>query len=145
MAMRKGITPIVATVVLLLVVVAVAGAAYTYIAGFWGGLTSTVLQLRSSTCNTSGGVAIYVRNVGTNNIDLKDPAKLEITRSVISGLAGTQNIVYKNTTGSCAGATCIVAPQGAGTVTDAACGTGNTCRYTMVGGGASFDAQVTCY
>ncbi len=137
--MRKGITPIIATVVLLLVVVAIAGAAYTYITGFWGSLTSKVVQLQSVTC-TSAGAIIGLRNVGNSNVTVTDGKDVSYAKTVIAGSApGTLALVYQYAT---------IGPGNSTTVMDSNCNSaayaGSTCRYTINAGGTNFEAQVTC-
>ena len=140
--MRKGITPIIATVVLLLVVIAIAGAAYTYITGFWGSLTSRVVQLQSVTC-TSAGVIINLRNVGNANVTITDGSDVSYAKSVIAGNASASTSFLYTPTGG------VLSPGASGSVMDQFCsssvsGTKPTCRYTINAGGTSFEAQVTC-
>src|SRR3989338_8469432 len=107
--MRKGITPIIATVVLLLVVIAIAGAAYTYITGFWGSLTSRVVQLQSVTC-TSAGVIINLRNVGNANVTITDGSDVSYAKSVIAGNASASTSFLYTPTGG------VLSPGASGSV-----------------------------
>lgn len=143
--MRKGITPIVATVVLLLVVVAIAGAAYSYITGFWGGITENAIEVTSAVC-TGNTVTMYLRNVGTTVLDMGSGSTIVgVTRSIIAGGSlGAMTLVRSNATGVCGGATCLVNPRAVGTLSDANCGAGATCKYTVRAGGGLTDIQVTC-
>ena len=68
----KGITPIIATIILLLITIGLASAAYTYIAGYWSGAASSVLELVDQYCNGSKDVGIALRNVGTSTIYVYD-------------------------------------------------------------------------
>ena len=142
MNQRKGITPIIATVVLLLIAIAIAGAAYTYITGYWGGLTQKALESTSASC-TSTGVVINVRNSGTGNITLTDGGvDVAITKQVTAGSApGTKSFTYTP-------ASAVLGPGQGGSLTDANCNSasngGSTCVYTIVAGGRPTTQQVTC-
>ncbi|MBI4020243.1 MAG: LamG domain-containing protein [Candidatus Aenigmarchaeota archaeon] len=59
----KGITPIIAIIILLLVTIAMAGAAYTYISAYNTGLTSKVIQVQDSFGNT-----VVISNIGNQPI-----------------------------------------------------------------------------
>lgn len=151
MNQRKGITPIVATVVLLLIAVAIAGAAYTYITGYWGGLTQKSLEATSATC-TSAGMVINLRNSGTGNITLNGTnADVVVTKQVISGnaLSGT-SLSYAPTTFMAAanGWSVVLTPGMGGSITDANCNSashgGSTCSYTIIAGGRPTVQQTTC-
>ena len=143
--MRKGITPIVATVILLLVVIAIAGAAYTYITGYWGSLTKNVVEMTSAVC-TGSTVTMYLRNAGNAVIDAgSGSTDISISRSIVAGApTGAMTLTRSNATGACAGANCLLNPRAVVTFADSACGIGTTCRYTIQAGGGLTKAQVTC-
>ncbi|MBI4175784.1 MAG: LamG domain-containing protein [Candidatus Aenigmarchaeota archaeon] len=63
----KGITPIVSIVILLLITIAVAGAAYTYINIYSTSLTSQVIQIQDTFGNT-----VIIQNVGSLPVDSDD-------------------------------------------------------------------------
>jgi len=139
--MKKGITPIVAIVILLLIAVAIAGAAYTYITGYWTGLTGKALEITSTTCDSRGNVTINVRNFGQDIVSLADPptGDVTVTRAIIAGSGGTLNVVKSGT----------IDPGQGGTITDAGAGTGctdtsATCQYTITTAGRAQTVTVTC-
>ena len=140
--MRKGITPIVATVVLLLIAIAIAGAAYTYITGYWGGLTQRTLEVTSAQC-TSTGAVLNLRNSGTGNITITDGgADVSVTKRVVAGGA------WANKTWTYSPAAAVLTPGAGGSMTDFGCNkanfAGSTCEYTVVAGGRPTTQQVTC-
>jgi len=66
--MRKGITPIISTIVLLLITVALAGAAWVYIGGFMGTYTekSFTIPTGGAYCDNAGTIHVRVVNTGTS-------------------------------------------------------------------------------
>jgi len=81
----KGITPIISTIVLLLITVALAGAAWMYLSGFMGtytekGITASV---RSASCLGST-FRVRVTNIGTAAIKDSD-----LKFQVVDSIAGT--------------------------------------------------------
>lgn len=65
----KGISAIIATILMLLITVALAGTAYLFITGTLNGYTSVVLSLNGqlSNCQSNGGpLTVYVKNGGQN-------------------------------------------------------------------------------
>ncbi|HLD78210.1 MAG TPA: archaellin/type IV pilin N-terminal domain-containing protein [archaeon] len=141
MNQRKGITPIIATVVLLLIAVAIAGAAYTYITGYWGGLTQKTLESPSASCSTSG-VTLNLRNSGTGNITITDGGgDVTVTKLVIAGNASSaKSLTYSST---------VLVPNQGGSMTDAFCNSSTlpdrpTCKYTILAGGRPIEQQVSC-
>ncbi len=65
----KGITPIISIIVLLLITVSLAGAAYVFLGGYMQGLTGQALAL-SGVCQGGNTARITVANMGTSAIDL---------------------------------------------------------------------------
>ncbi len=68
----KGITPIIAIIVLLLITVAVAGSAWTYLQQYVGGLTSSQMEVVDYFCVGGNQAKILVRNTGTAGINTAD-------------------------------------------------------------------------
>lgn len=65
----RGVSAIIATVILLLIAVAMAGAAYSFLSGYAGSLTKGAVEVTSSFC--TGNVAVTVlKNIGLDPIDL---------------------------------------------------------------------------
>jgi flagellin-like protein len=68
MKMKKGITPIIATIILLLITVALAGLAWTFLSGYYTGMTAKNIQLVDFSC-TGGTARVIIRNAGTESIN----------------------------------------------------------------------------
>jgi flagellin-like protein len=64
----KGITPIIAIIVLLLITVAMAGAGWTYLSGYTEGLISKQIDIVDSFCVGGNQVKIVVKNMGTGTL-----------------------------------------------------------------------------
>ena len=62
----KGISAVIATILMLVITIAVAGLAYTYISGIFAGRTRTI-SLIDSWCSDGTGMAI-IRNDGVDTI-----------------------------------------------------------------------------
>ena len=66
----KGISTVVATILMLMITIALAGTAYMYINGAFSSKTGVVLSIASADCSASGNTytaTVYVRNDGTLN------------------------------------------------------------------------------
>jgi len=74
----RGITPIVSIVILLLITVAIGGAGYTFISGFYQGVLGSPIEITGSFCSNGVGNVI-IRNIGQNTIQL--PTQLQQTES----------------------------------------------------------------
>jgi flagellin-like protein len=70
--MRKGITPIIAIIVLLLITVALAGAAWTYLSTYMSGLTGQSVEVRDYFCVGTDQAVILIANTGTIDIPTSD-------------------------------------------------------------------------
>jgi len=67
--MKKGITPIIAVIILLLITMALAVTAWMFLSGFLGTLTSkSFTMLDSVGCATGGVITVYI-TPNTENID----------------------------------------------------------------------------
>jgi flagellin-like protein len=66
--MRKGITPIIAIIVLLLITVALAGAAWTYLSTYMTGLTGQSVEVRDYFCVGDNTASVIIANTGTVDI-----------------------------------------------------------------------------
>lgn len=67
--MKKGITPIIAVIILLLITVALAGLAWTFLSGYFTGMTAQNIQLVDYSCSGST-VRVIIRNAGTQTITM---------------------------------------------------------------------------
>ena len=77
--MRKGITPVIAIIVLLLITVALAGATWTYLSAYWEGIVGKNIQVMDSYCVAGNNGIILVRNTGTQMINTKDMTVINTT------------------------------------------------------------------
>lgn len=72
----KGVSAVIATILMLIITIALAGMAYMYIMGYFGGVTSGI-ELADSYCS-AGVVNIKIKNIGTTDIGT---GAIEIYRS----------------------------------------------------------------
>ena len=128
--MRKGITPIIAVIILLLITVALAGLAWTFLSGYFSGMTAQNIQLIDYSC--SGGTArVIFRNAGTASISAALTCTLDGTNTVAT--CGTGLTVVKTQGTYSADPTVSTATIAAGTTatfTDN-CGASTTCTYRL--------------
>ena len=68
----RGITPVIAIIVLLLITIAIAGGAWTFMSTLTTGYTSKVIQTVDSFCSGDGYAVIALKNVGTDPITIAD-------------------------------------------------------------------------
>jgi len=133
----KGISPIIATIVILLVTIVIAGAAWAYISGYFSGMVSKGVEITSIDCTTNG-VKIYLHNIGSDNIDTA--ADIEVSRVLVD--------VNGACTGNLSASYSVnpVPPGGTTVLTDAGCTSSNTAvpRYTIIAGGRVQKTQVNC-
>jgi flagellin-like protein len=134
--MRKGITPIISIIVLLLITVSLAGAAYLFLSGYVGGLTGRAIQV-TGTCLGGSSAFITVTNLGNQQIDLGNcdtPGSVSGTSTV----CGDITVVRVDAGGDMDGQfdtdrinASASNQQSAAHFTDAGCGTGNRCEYAF--------------
>ena len=139
----KAITPVIATIVLLLITVAIAGSAWTYISGYWTGTTGKQIEVTDSFCVGTNQAKILVRNIGTDALNTADVKILN--RS--SGTDLTGDIQWASDVADSSLVLELKFDEGAGTVAGDTSGNGNGCRlyngpaWTQgkKGGGLNFD------
>ncbi len=143
---QKGITPIIAILVILLITIAITGSAWVYISSYYTGMTSEALEITSVDC-TGAGATIYIHNIGTEFMDVN---RISVTREVIAGSCmmynGTDYIDSGNQMDVSWDRTRIE-PNDIGTFTDANCTRSSdisTARYTIIAGGRVQKVQINC-
>ncbi|MCX6814236.1 MAG: hypothetical protein NTY20_01085 [Candidatus Aenigmarchaeota archaeon] len=93
--MKKGITPIIAVIILLLITVALAGMAWTFLSGYFTGMTAQNIQLVDYSC--SGGTArVIIRNAGTQTITMASPCNAGAPLTAVATCGSTGMTVVKN-------------------------------------------------
>jgi len=70
--MRKGITPIIAIIILLLITMALAGTAYLFLSQYMAQLTRAFQINELSDCTADGMLFIYITNMAQENIVSSD-------------------------------------------------------------------------
>lgn len=104
--MRKGISTVIATLLMLVITIALAGFAYTYISGTLTARTGVVINLLDATCG-SGGAAADSIQVTVLNDGTTASGALTVTATAPDGTTttGTCTTVSINpgTQGSCPG------------------------------------------
>lgn len=142
MNQQKGITPIIAILVILLITIAITGSAWIYISTYYSGITSEAIEITSVDC-TSNGATIYMHNIGTDPIMT---GSIAVTREVVTGdCVNSTGDVTADLEASW-GAT-EAGPGEIATFTDTNCVrsvNASTARYTVILGGRVNKVQLSC-
>ena len=83
--MRKGITPIIAVIILLLITVALAGLAWTFLSGYFTGMTAQNIQLIDYSC-AGNTVRVIIRNAGSQSITMTSPCTISTSVATCGSL-----------------------------------------------------------
>ncbi len=140
MTKQKGITPIIAILVMLLITIAITGSAWIYITTYYQSMTGKAVEISSIDC-TAGGVKIYMRSIGTDTLDTSSANDMDVSeRLLVSGadcVLGPSVVTYVPV---------LVGPGQSVIAMDASCKTTDdgTYRYTIVVGGRIQKVQVSC-
>ncbi|MGB9879264.1 MAG: archaellin/type IV pilin N-terminal domain-containing protein [Anaerolineae bacterium] len=70
---KKGVSPIIATLLLIVIAVAAGVVVYSFVMGFIGGVSTgqsgqAQFVVDTYSVNTNGTIAVYIRNIGTKNV-----------------------------------------------------------------------------
>ena len=87
--MNKGVSDIVAMLLMLIITIGLAGLAYAYITGVFTTRTAVVLSINSgaSSCPTTSTLTVYVRNDGTQ----------QSAAATVTAVGGTTAVTCPNT------------------------------------------------
>ena len=162
--MKKGITPIIAIIVLLLITIALAGAAWTFISQYMGGVVNKNVQMSDAYCQTGLSAVVVLKSIGTENFNIGASGTSDcdglVTGAAVgnvsaagetSGVCGDLTVIrtdggdlanaYLNTDGA-------ITPGGTFTFRDDGCtsvGSSKSCSYRfLLGGIGPVLATVTC-
>ncbi|MFH1237589.1 MAG: archaellin/type IV pilin N-terminal domain-containing protein [Candidatus Aenigmatarchaeota archaeon] len=146
--MKKGITPIISVIILLLITVGLAAAAWTYMGNFFSSLTAKTIEIPTQKCisGASGAtnVMIILHNMGTESVSLTND--VTILSNGIPVAAAAFNWCMVNET--CASDTLTAVPAGGfGKVIITGCttpGVAKTCNYDFVVASRTQSASVYC-
>jgi flagellin-like protein len=83
---KKGITPIIAIIILLLITVALAGAAWSYINVYWSSITGKNIIIVDGFCTGGNTANVIIKNTGTLRVVLSD---IEIMDSATGSMIAT--------------------------------------------------------
>ena len=128
----KGVSAVIATILMLMITIALAGMAYMYISGIFTAKTGIVIEIDETATSCSGTtITVYVRNMGTISTTAD---KVTISGTKPDGSAITSTTCGASTTTLTAGGAavaCATVTGGAGTNTIVVSGPTNTVRGTV--------------
>jgi len=142
----KGITPVIAIIILLLITVALSGATWNYLMMYWEGVVGKQVELTDTFCIQGSQAVVLIRNTGTKEFS---PAA-EIT--VINATSGqrfnvwsyvTPNLSWSSADG--ANLTGTLAPNKIARF-NTYCPAGTYCSFRIIAGsaGRTIRASVQC-
>jgi len=70
--MKKGISTIIATILLLIITISLAGTAYMFITGLLTRQMSKPISILGASCNTTNHIMLVISNDGTESINKND-------------------------------------------------------------------------
>jgi len=72
--MRKGITPIIAIIILLLITMSMAATAWVFLSGYLDTMVgkSFVIPTNAAGCSSDGTIRVYITNTGSTAINIDD-------------------------------------------------------------------------
>lgn len=140
----KGITPIISIIILLLITIGLASAAWTYMSGYMSNLLSKNLDVSTGSCIGGTQVVFIIRNTGTDNVNSANINCLNL----ISGSVEPP-LVWEWLNGSAAGTPTLGAGVAARAKISTPCTTiGNPkmCKYQLTLAGSTWhqDIPVQC-
>lgn len=123
MEMGKGISAVIATILLLLITVALAGTAYMYISGMLTGKIAKVVSILDASCSGTDpfDITLVLSNDGTEDIVSDDmtilvnndptdftytpdlpltPRKTTVANSTVTGISGANTVLVVTPSGS---------------------------------------------
>jgi flagellin-like protein len=98
--MKKGITPIIAVIILLLITVALAGMAWAFLSGYFTGMTGKTIAVVDYSCVNSNTAQVIIRNSGTGTIDL---GTCTVAGSITTSTFTCGDLTITRTSGAMAG------------------------------------------
>ncbi len=125
----KGISDIIAILLMLIITVALAGLAYSYISGVFTAKTAVVLSIdgTASSCTSNNGpITVFVRNDGTTN-----SGTVTVTVTPPTGTAPTCTSIVSINAGTESSTSCTGRNGGAGYYQIVASTTGSTARGSV--------------
>lgn len=131
--MRKGITPIISIIILLLITIGLAASAYTFMSGYFGTMTGTSIQV-SGVCvgGTNDYALITVTNIGTASIDLGTGCSGTGAITEVSKKCGDVTVTRTDgTTMNADFSADSISKQDSVTFSDEACDAPNECTYAF--------------
>jgi len=142
MSAKKGITPIISIIILLLITVGLAASAWTYMSNYMTTLTAKAIEIPTQQCIEGEKAMAIVHNIGTSSI-LVGGAKSDIIimNSSGSSIQGTWTDLQDNPLTN-------ITSGGYAKVVIGTCCSGNecpkTCSYNFIVGGRSYTVSVYC-
>jgi flagellin-like protein len=134
----KGVSAVIATILMLMITIAMAGVAYMYISGIFTAKTGVVIEIDETATNCAGTlgttITVYVRNTGTMKTDASKVA-----------LSGTRSDGIAIGSATCGAAT-LALNAGGGSVacTQPLTGTQGTNRIVAAGPTNTITGSVYC-
>ena len=147
--MKKGITPIISVIILLLITVGLAAAAWTYMGNFFSSLTAKTIEIPTQKCINGNQVMIILHNMGTESISLTNDVTVLSNGFPLASLTPAQTLTWCAVNETCTPPSSLntVTAGGFGKVIIRDCtvsGVAKTCSYDFVVASRTQTASVYC-
>jgi flagellin-like protein len=150
--MKKGITPIISVIILLLITVGLAASAWSYMGNFFQSLTAKTIEIPTQKCisGASGAtnVMIILHNMGTESISLTNDVTVLSNGLPLDSLTPAQTINWCNVSSKCDSSELTTVPAGgfakAIIASCTASGVAKTCNYDFVVASRTQTASAYC-
>jgi flagellin-like protein len=136
--MRKGITPIIAIIVLLLITVALAGTAYIYISNYMASLTEKSIEVTDRFCLGNDRALLRVANYGTSDVPTSEVEILDPETGNDVSTTGEWRFGVNNTL------TDIIRPDETVKWLSSPSACANGCTYRVIGAGGRAQTISVC-
>jgi len=149
----KGITPIIATIILLLVTIGLASAAYTYMSTFFTQMTAGIIEIVDSYCLSGNGnqpstANVILRNSGTAKINVNCPGTSQGQTIDCDGITIVKtsggNIANPKFTSSSGESIREISPGGIAIFTETGCSGHCSYRFVPKAGAKAVTTSVYC-
>lgn len=140
--MKKGITPIISIIMLLIIAIAIVGMAFGFMVGMVGTVTNKAVIISGLSSCASGRAAIFITNAGNGNIVGSD-INVVLTKCTGSNSANCPSEAdFSNTLSSL-----DIEPESTGIIKEnegSGCSKSNNCVYDVIVNGVMFKTMVNC-
>jgi flagellin-like protein len=144
----KGITPIISVIILLLITVGLAAAAWTYMGNFFSSITAKTIEVPTQKCINGNDVMAIIHNMGTESISLTNDVVVLSNGMPLASLTPAQTLNWCSVNETCSSTTLATVLAGGfakALITHCtSAGVAKTCNYDFVVASRTQSMNVYC-